>query len=258
MKKIIFGVLSVIMLLITIGFCLFILPFTGTKKVQAGNVFADRIVFNVVDGMSQVFIINGGNREVALIDAGNSADGKQILDVLSSYGLKNSDVKAIFLTHGHHDHIAAAKIFSNARIYSLKDEVEYAEGLKKYNSPIGRCFSPESTGLKVTNILKDGDSVTVGSQKVDVFAIPGHTEGGAAYLSAGVLFLGDAALSSGDGKIKDAVWVFSDDVEQQKRSLKALAGRLFPVRDSIKNIVFAHSGPLDGVQPLIDYAGSIK
>jgi len=257
-KRIIFIILSVILLVIITGFFLFVFPFAGTKKIQAGKVFADGKIFNVVDGMSQVFILDGGNKEIALVDAGNSPDGKQIIEALASRGLKITDVKAIFLTHGHSDHIAAAKLFSNARIYSLEDEAAAVEGKKGYDSPIGRFFSPESTGLKVAGILKDGDTVGLGSLKVEVFAIPGHTEGGAAYLAGGVLFLGDAALSSDDGRIKHAIWVFSNDVEQQNRSLKALAGRLSPVKDSIKHIVFTHTGLLEGLQPLADYASNVK
>ncbi len=257
-KKIIISLLTFILLVVLAGFSLFILPFTGTKKIQPDTVFPGGKVFNAVDGFAQVFIIDGGNREIALVDAGKTPDGKKIVDVLASHGLKAADVKAVFLTHGHSDHIAAAKVFPGARIYCMKDEVDLAEGRVKYDSPVGKFFPPELTGLKITDTLKDGDSVMVGSVKVNAYAIPGHTAGGAAYLADGVLFLGDAALSSGDGKISHAVWIFSSDVEQQNRSLKALAGRLLPLKDSIKYIVFAHSGQLEGIQPLVSFAESVK
>jgi len=254
LKKILLTTAGIILVIAVIVFFLIIFPFIGTKKVQAGEAYAGGSIINVVDGIAQVFIIDGGKGEIGLIDAGNSPDGKPIIDALDSKGFKPSDVKAIFLTHGHPDHIAAAKLFPQARIYSLKEEVEIAEGIKNNPSPIGRIFSPKPTGIKVTNILKDGDKVNFGSLTVEVFSIPGHTEGGAAYLINGVLFLGDAALSSSDGKIKHAVWVFSSDIKQQNRSLKALAERLVPRKNGIKTILFSHSGSLDGLQPLIDFA----
>ncbi len=257
-KKIIIAT-AVLFLVITFTvFFLFVLPFLGTKKIQPNTEYAKGKIFNVIDGMSQVFIIDGGNHEIGLIDAGNSPDGKPVIDALASRGFKPSDVKAIFLTHGHPDHIAAAKVFTRAEVYSTREEVEIAEGMKNSHSPMGRIFSPKPTGLKVTGILKDGETISLGLLKVEVFSIPGHTEGGAAYLVSGTLFLGDAALSSSDGKFKHAVWIFSSDVEQQNRSLKALAWKLIPRKNEIRNIVFSHSGYLDGLQPLIDYAGTVK
>ena len=257
LKKVLLTITGIILAITLTVFFLFMLPFMGTKKVQAGTLLAGDKIVNVQDGMVQVFIIDGGSKQIGLVDAGNSPQGKAVIDALAARGLKQSDVKAIFLTHGHPDHIAAAKMFPGAKIYALKDEVEIAEGLKNNPSPMGRILSPKPTGLKVTNILKDGEKLKLGSLDVEVFAIPGHTEGGAAYLISGVLFLGDAALSSSDGKIKHAVWVFSSDVNQQKRSLKSLAGRLEQRKNEVKTIVFAHSGQLDGLQPLLDYASQI-
>lgn len=258
LKKIVIAVSGIILILIIAGFFLIILPFMGTKNVHPGTSFAGGRITNVVDGMSQVFIIDGGGKEIALIDAGNSPDGKPIIDALALKGLAPSDVKAIFLTHGHPDHIAAVKIFSSAKIYSLKDEVEIAEGIKNNRSPLGMLFSPMPTGIKITDILNDGDIVKVGSLDLKVFSIPGHTEGSAAYLISGVLFLGDAALSSSDGKINHAVWIFSTDVDRQNSSLAKLTERLTPGRDEVKSITFSHSGEIQGIDPLINYTSGLN
>lgn len=254
LKKILLTAAGIIIIIAVLIFSAIILPFIGIKKVHTGEVFAGGRIINVVDGMVQIFIIDGGNGEIGLIDAGNSPDGKPVIDALNTKGYKPSDVKAVFLTHGHPDHIAAVKLFPQAEICTLKEEVEIAEGKKNNPSPIGRILNPEPTGLKVTRILKDGEKIKFGTLAVEVFSIPGHTEGGAAYLINGVLFLGDAALSSSDGKIKHAVWIFSSDVNEQNRSLKSLAERLTPRKNDIKTIVFAHSGYLEGLQPLIDFA----
>jgi glyoxylase-like metal-dependent hydrolase (beta-lactamase superfamily II) len=246
-----------ITLIIVSGFFLIVFPFLGTKKVINNAEFANGRITTVVDGMSQVYIINGADGNIGLVDAGNSPDGKPILEALALKGLKPSDIKSIFLTHGHHDHIAAAKIFTNAKIYSLKEEIEIAEGTGNGSSPIGYIFKASPTGLKVTDILNDNEVIDFGSLKIEVFSIPGHTNGSAAYLIGGVVFMGDSALSSSDGKIRQAVWAFSNDVKQENRSLKSLAVKLLPRKNEITNIVFSHSGHLEGLQPLIDFGDTV-
>ena len=257
LKRIIIIISGIAILIFITVFFAIIFPFLGTKKIPDSTDFAQGKITAVADGMSQVYILNGGDGKPGLIDAGNSSDGKPIIEALAAKGFKPSDVRSIFLTHGHPDHIAAAKQFTNAKIYSLKEEVVIAEGTGNNSSPIGYIFKTSPTGLKVTDILKDGDMITLGTLKVEVFSIPGHTNGSAAYLIDGVLFMGDTALSASDGKIRQAIWIFSNDVEQQNRSLKSLASKLLPRKNEIKNIVFSHSGDVDGLQPLIDFAETI-
>ncbi|PKL17485.1 MAG: hypothetical protein CVV49_11005 [Spirochaetae bacterium HGW-Spirochaetae-5] len=258
LKRLLLISAGIIILILLSGFFIIIFPFVGNKQVVNNAEFADGRIISVIDGMSQAFILNGKDGDIGLIDAGNSPDGKPILKALAVKGIKPSDVKSIFLTHGHPDHIAAAGIFKNAKIYSLKEEVPISEGIKNNSSPLAFLFGTSPTGLKVTNILKDGEVVTLGSLKIEVFSIPGHTAGSAAYLVNGVLFLGDAALSSSDDKIKHAVWAFSTDVNQQNRSLKSLALKLLPRKNEIKSIVFSHSGHIEGLQPLINFADGVK
>lgn len=258
MKKVLITAGSLVLALLLAVFFLVIFPFMGTKKIVPGTVFSEGKIISVFDGMSQVLIIDGGNRQLGLIDAGNSADGKPVIEALAARGYKPGDVKAIFFTHGHPDHIAAARVFTNAKLYALESELPIVEGRAANDSPASKIFGAKPTGLKVTGILKDGEQLKMGTLTISVFAIPGHTEGGAAFLVSGVLFLGDAALSSSGGSIKHAVWFFSTDVDQQDRSLKALAARLQPVKGEVRHILFSHSGELAGIQPLLDYAAGVR
>jgi hypothetical protein len=68
-----------------------------------------------------------------------------------------------------------------------------------------------------------------------------------------VLFLGDSAGSSKDGKILPAPWQFSDDPAQNRASLMALAERLRPSAAEVKALVPAHSGVLRGLEPLLAF-----
>jgi glyoxylase-like metal-dependent hydrolase (beta-lactamase superfamily II) len=49
-----------------------------------------------------------------LFDAGSDKKGKAIFGELSRVGLGRENVKTIFLTHGHRDHMAGVPLFPNA------------------------------------------------------------------------------------------------------------------------------------------------
>ncbi len=83
--------------------------------------------------------------------------------------------------------------------------------------------------------------------------MPGHTAGSAAYLADGVLFLGDSASARKDGALVPAVGLFSDDAAQNHAALKALGARLQSGGLRVDALAFAHSGPLSGLKPLLDY-----
>jgi glyoxylase-like metal-dependent hydrolase (beta-lactamase superfamily II) len=111
------------------------------------------------------------------------------------------------------------------------------------------------TGITVTRRLQDGETIALGPRQVRVFAVPGHTEGSAAYLIDGVLFLGDAADSSSEGEVEGAPWIFSDSQAQDRASLVALDERLVRDGGNVKALVFAHSGVLTtGLGPLTTFA----
>lgn len=254
LKKILIILAGLVLAVVITGFFLVMYPFIGTKKHLPLTEFAGGKVTGVFDGMSQVLILDGGNGQIGLIDAGATPEFKTVIDALAARGYKPADVKAIFLSHGHPDHIAAAKIFTNAKLHAMKQEVPIAEGLSGNNSPANRLFSVEPTGLKVNEKLADGQRVKFGALDIDVFSVPGHTPGSAVYLVSGVLFMGDTALSSNDGKILSPVWFFSTDVDQGRRSLRELVLKVLKKNLQVDKIVFSHSGELDGLQPLIDFS----
>lgn len=257
-RKIFYITAGFILSLIIIAFFLFIVPFIGNREPQDGISLAGGRVVSILDSISTVYLLDGGNGMAGLVDAGYSPGGAKIMAALRSRGLSPSDIKAIFLTHGHPDHIAAVKCFPGATIYALADEVPIVEGKRLNASPVSMFFSAVSTGIKVDKPLHDGDTVELGSLRVKIFAVPGHTGGSAVYLVNGVLFMGDAAFARTGGGIKGAMWIFSDDVGQNDRSLRSLAERLKPLADEIKTMAFAHTATLDGSGPLFDYTRTIR
>lgn len=227
--------------------------FMGRQAITDG--FEINGIRMVQDGFVGVAVLPIGEGEVALVDAGNDASGEAVLAELSRRGLGPDAVKAVLITHGHRDHIAAIPIFPNAEAMALGPDVALAEGRAGARGPLTRLFPASPTGVKVTRALQDGETVMLGTTSVRVFAIPGHTGGSAAYLVEGVLFVGDSADASSDGDIRAAPWAFSDDQAQNRSSLVGLHQRLSEEGAQVEAIAFAHSGVLvRGLAPLAAFA----
>lgn len=229
--------------------------FAGMAPIEDGAELA--VVARIVkDGIVSVGVIDLGDGKIALIDAGNDADGKAILADLARRKLGPEAVTTILLTHGHGDHLAACHLFPGAAIYALAADAELIEGRSAGHSPVSHLISAKPTGLEITRPLADGQTLQFGNVPVQVFAIPGHTAGSAAYLVAGVLFLGDSAGAKKDGTLEGAPWAFSDDQAQNRASLKALATRLQPQAEQVSALVPAHSGVMRGLGPLTAFAAA--
>jgi hydroxyacylglutathione hydrolase len=208
----------------------------------------------IKDGFVSLFVLDAGDGAVALVDAGNDPDGEAILSELGRRGLGPDAVKAIFLTHGHADHVAAVRLFPGAQVMALAEDVDLAEGRARGKGPLPKMVPAPKRNVRVSKTLKDNETVHVGTLTVKVLAIPGHTGGSAAYLARGTLFLGDSADAQKDGRVDAAKWLFSDDAQQNRASLKALAARLAPRASEIKTLAFSHSGVLVGFEPLAEFA----
>jgi hydroxyacylglutathione hydrolase len=209
----------------------------------------------VADGITSLAVIPVGEGRVALIDAGNDRAGKAVLAELSRRHLGADGVVAVFLTHGHGDHRGAVALFPKAQIMALEAEVPVIEGLESGGGPLNRLLGTSPSGIKVTRVLQDGEMATVGDKTFRVYAVPGHTPGSAAYLVDRVLFMGDAADASSDGRIMRSAWAFSKSQAEDQASLIGLSRRLAQENTDVTAIVFAHSGTLSkGLAPLAEFA----
>lgn len=210
--------------------------FGKNEPIVDGQILAPGVE-TVKDEFVSSFLIDVGSGKFVLVDAGNDKLGKPILAALARKNLTPSAVTAILLTHGHPDHTAGIKLFSDAQVYAMQDEVAL----------IGDA-------AKVTHPLHDGDAFDIGDLHVEAFGTPGHTDGSAVYLARGVLFFGDSAGANKDGTVMQAVRFFSKNPDQNVASLKALTARLQPRASEIHELAFAHSGPLVGFAPLAAFA----
>jgi len=211
-------------------------------------------VQQVKDGFVTAYLVDLGPGEVALVDAGQDPKGEAILAALKQRGLEAKAVKAVLLTHGDYDHTAAAMLFPGAMVAVLEPDVALAEG----RAVRGPFQTPKPNGIKVTRALKDGERLELGGAGIEVFALPGHSEGSAAFLAHGVLFMGDSAEVSRGGALGPSLWFSASDRARNRASLRALADKLAPRAAEVKAIACAHSGIVGaGLAPLTALAAEL-
>jgi glyoxylase-like metal-dependent hydrolase (beta-lactamase superfamily II) len=197
----------------------------------------------VKDGYVGLALLDAGDGSVVLVDAGNDRDGEALTAALAARGRTLGDVAAVFLTHGHRDHVAALPLLPNSRVYAMAAESPQLAGEAPYAGPLPRLFGAPSP-VRVTDLVEDGATVRVGRLTLEGFLVPGHTPGSACWLVDGVLFVGDNATIETSGAVRPAPWVFSDDTAENATSLRALARRL--AGREVRRVVPSHSGSLAG------------
>jgi glyoxylase-like metal-dependent hydrolase (beta-lactamase superfamily II) len=244
--------LVVVVLVLAAGTLLGV-TFMGRRPLADGQEVGNGLRV-LADGFSGVVMIPVGNRQVALIDAGDDENGDVIKTELTRRQLTPDSVTAILLTHGHPDHIGAVKAFPKAQVMALQAEVALVEGRAGARGPVPRLFPVSPTGIAVTHPLTDGEVVMVGDVPIRVYAVPGHTAGSAAYVVNGALMVGDSADIASDGSLQGSPWLFSDSQSDNRASLVRLGQRLAAEGTTVTAIVPSHSGSASGLAPLTEFA----
>jgi len=254
MKRVLLILLGVVLLLVG-GLAALVVPqFSGGKPSVDGAELPGGARL-VKDGFVNAYLLPAGEKDFALVDCGADKDGKAIDAELARRGLGAEAVKAIFVTHGHGDHIGGCRLFPQAQVFVFPGDQGLVEGVEAAKGFVPTMAGPaKELATKVTRTLQDGETVTVGTLQVRAFSLPGHTAGSGAYLAGGVLYLGDSLAAKADGSVRIAPWFFSDDADQNVASVKALAARLQKEPGAVTALAFAHSGPDADPQPLWDFA----
>lgn len=147
--------------------------------------------------MSNVYLVfDNVRREGVLIDAGDEPE--KIIEVVE----KNKvEVKAVYATHGHFDHVLAVrkiKDYSGCRFYIHKEDLPIlrrsAENCKRL---LGRdCFNPPDPD----GYIEDKDEITIGEYEIRVMHTPGHTPGSLSYILKDAVFTGDTLFAGAVGR----------------------------------------------------------
>jgi hydroxyacylglutathione hydrolase len=124
-----------------------------------------------------IWVLSEDDGRCLIVDPGEAAP------VLRAIEEHKWQPEAILLTHHHNDHVGGVQALRDA----FPDVVVYG---------------PAETQHKgTTQVVAEGDTVTVLGQDFSVFATPGHTLGHICFFSFPYLFCGDTLFSGGCGRL---------------------------------------------------------
>ncbi|MCX5679564.1 MAG: MBL fold metallo-hydrolase [Candidatus Omnitrophica bacterium] len=163
--------------------------------------------------------------DACLIDPGG--DAEKIKDFLEDNGLR---LDFIINTHGHGDHIAANSYF-RVPIYIHEFDKDF---LLDPGKNLSGAFLFPFVSPAASRILKDGDTVKLGTLTMEVMHTPGHTPGSISIALDDVVFTGDTLFAGGVGRT-------DFEYGSEDALIKSICQKLMPLADDI--IIYPGHGP---------------
>lgn len=143
-------------------------------------------------------ICDENTKEAMVIDPGGEPE--KIVELLNI--LEVNEIKYIFLTHCHADHIGGInglKMQKGGKILVSRDD---SEGLYNKEISLAEYIHMEIPELEADSRVDDGDLIHVGALEFKVIATPGHTKGSICLYceKERLIFTGDTLFSGTWGR----------------------------------------------------------
>jgi glyoxylase-like metal-dependent hydrolase (beta-lactamase superfamily II) len=164
------------------------------------------------------FVYEEGKKDVIFFDPAD--EGALIYEKLTQAGFS---VAAIYLTHGHFDHIEGSRELqqlSGAKIYALDEEEQICKDAHlNLSEDFGMAYTVEPDGY-----VKNGEIRTEAGISFQVIATPGHTRGSCVYYfeEAGFLVGGDTLFLESVGRTDFPTGSMSEIIRSIKEKLLVL------------------------------------
>lgn len=139
---------------------------------------------------------NTDTKECFIVDPGDNAIS--IRNKITEMSLKPV---AILLTHGHFDHIGAAKELKDNYNIPIVTSAQEEKILSDPRANLTKYFGTPYI-IKADRLLNDGDMIEYAGVSMKMILTPGHTCGSCCYYleENGVLFSGDTLFSASRGR----------------------------------------------------------
>jgi glyoxylase-like metal-dependent hydrolase (beta-lactamase superfamily II) len=144
--------------------------------------------------------------------------GDQALRIVEEISRNRLKIRQILITHGHIDHIVAAK--------ELRDITKAPVLIHSLDAP-ALNFPPDG-------YLQDGQKIEVGHYSISAIHTPGHSPGGMCFYAPGAVFTGDTLFAGSIGRTD-----FTGGNHQQL--IEGVVKKIFPLGDHIR--VYPGHGP---------------
>lgn len=162
------------------------------------------------------YLLDDGSGKCIAIDTGGSV--KKLLSYLEENGL---ELSAIFLTHGHFDHIAGVQVAAErfgCPVYIHEDDAGMLTDSEKNLAA--------SCGIRITLVndariitFRGGDSFNIGGLELKIMHTPGHSPGSSCIFCEDCIFSGDTLFCESVGRTDFA----GSDPLKMRESLLRLA-----------------------------------
>ena len=119
-----------------------------------------------------------------LIDGATAEAAPYIADNIRKLGFQLTDVKYLVSSHEHLDHVgglSALKSITGARMLARAEARKSLETGTSDPTDPQLAILPPFAGIKVDQIVRDGETITIGLINMTVIATPGHSPGGTSW-----------------------------------------------------------------------------
>lgn len=158
-------------------------------------------------------------KEAMCIDPGGEAE--KIIEMIN---ILEANLKYIYLTHCHADHIGAVTELKNNKGGKILIHRYDAEGLNDESINLSSCINMGDIELEPDSRVDDDDLIHLGSLEFRVIYTPGHTKGGSSLYceQEGLLFSGDTLFRGTWGRTDLPTSSFVDIINSITKRLLVL------------------------------------
>ncbi len=150
------------------------------------------------------------DRNWMLIDIGYEESVDEIIELIRQMDFPLSQCCGLIATHADVDHIqglAKAKAILKAPVLGhplAVEPLESGDRIKTFAEIAAQDVHMAMPPVKVDTLIKDGDTVEIGTRKLEVWHTPGHTDSQLAFRMGELLFSGDNIYRDGSVGAIDA------------------------------------------------------